>query len=133
MASGDTLFVLTPQMASSPGTLAATFDVIAEGDTPAMQIPVIKFPGVTANSNMDWFLTVPSQYAGTTGFTFSYKYAVDSTDVDAVEMEFRVLPFADLDILTADLDIMGKTPALRADTPATTPTNKLNVTATVEN
>ena len=130
MASGDTLFVLDPQSSVPPGTLFATHDTIVDGSSPTLTIPVLDFDGAT-DEHADWWATVPSHYAGTTGFTFSYKYAVDGTDVDIVELEFRVLKLADLDILTADLGIDTQTAAALQDTPATTPTNKLNVTGTV--
>ena len=93
MASGDTLFILTPQAYTPPGTNYATLDTVADTSTPAMSIPVLDFDG-SANESADWYVTVPSHYAGG-GFTFSYAYAMSSTDGDAVEIEFRAFPFAD--------------------------------------
>ena len=130
MASGDTLFVLDPQSSTPPGTVFATHDTISDGSSPTLTIPVLDFDGAT-DEHADWWRTVPSHYASTTGFTFSYKYAVDGTDVDIVELEFRVLKLADLDILTGDLGIDTQTAAALQDTPAATSTNKLNVTGTV--
>jgi len=90
---------------------------------------VLDFDG-SADEHMDWFLTIPSHYSDTTGFTFSYKYAVDGTDVDIVEIEFRVLHIDDLDILTGDLGIDTQTAVAVQDTPATTPINKVNYSTT---
>lgn len=129
MASGDTLFVLTPIGSIPPSANFATLDTISDGSTPNLIIPVLDFDGAT-DEHMDWIREIPSQYAGTTGFTFKYKYAVDGTDVDIVEMEFRVLPILDLDILTADLGLDTQTAVAITDTPASTPINKLNVTGT---
>ena len=91
MASGDTLFVLTPQSSMPP---TATFDWIADGSTPSLFIPVLDFDGV-ADEHADWFVTIPSHYSETTGFTFSFKYAMSDTDGNQVEMEFRVLHIDD--------------------------------------
>ncbi len=121
MASGDSLFILGPLGASPPSANFATPDTIADASTPTLIIPVLDFDGGT-NEHMDWFLTVPSQYAGTTGFTFSYKYAMDGTDVDLVDMEFRVIDLADTDILTADLGIDTQTAVSIQDTPVATVT-----------
>ncbi len=129
MASGDTLLVLDPQSGKTPSANAATFDWIPDASTPNMQIPVIDFDGAT-DEHMDWIRTIPTQYGETTGFTFSYKYAVDGTDVDIVEIEFRVLHIDDLDILTADLGIDTQTATAVQDTPASTPINKMNYSTT---
>lgn len=129
MASGDTLFVLGPLGGSPPSTSYATFDTIADTSTPPLIIPVLDFDGA-ANEHMDWYLTVPSHYASTTGFTFSYKYATDGADADLVDMEFRVLILADLDILTGDLGIDTQTAVSIQDTPPATPTNKLSYSTT---
>lgn len=105
MASGDTLFILTPQAYTPPATLYATLDTVADSSTPNMTIPVLDFDGGSQNESADWYVTVPSHYAGG-GFTFSYTYAMSSTDGDAVEIEFRIFTFADASsILTADLRI----------------------------
>ena len=134
MASGDTLFILTPQAYTPPATLYATLDTIADGSTPAMSIPVLDFDGGSQNESADWYVTVPSHYAGG-GFTFSYAYAMSSTDGDAVEIEFRVLTLADASsILTADLRIDDH-PTLTnvvslADDPSAN-ANEFNITTTV--
>lgn len=129
MASGNTLFILDPLGATPPATLYATPDTIADASTPNMTMPVLDFDGTTAEY-MDWFLTIPSQYAGTTGFTFSYKYATDGADADLVDMEFRVLKLADLDVLTGDLGIDTQTQVSIQDTPPATPTNKFSYSTT---
>ena len=129
MASGDTLFILTPQAYTPPATLYATLDTIADGSTPAMSIPVLDFDGGSQNESADWYVTVPSHYAGG-GFTFSYTYAMSSTDGDAVEIEFRAFTFADASsILTADLGMDGRTAVNVADDPSAN-ANEFNITAT---
>ena len=128
MASGDTLFILTPQAYTPPATLYATLDTIADGSTPAMSIPVLDFDG-SADESADWYVTVPSHYAGG-GFTFSYTYAMSSTDGDAVEVEFRAFTFADASsILTADLGMDGRTAVNVADDPSAN-ANEFNITTT---
>ena len=128
MASGDTLFILTPQAYTPPAANYATLDTVADGSTPAMSIPVLDFDG-SADESADWYVTVPSHYAGG-GFTFSYAYAMSSTDGDAVEIEFRAFPFADASsILTADLGMDGRTAVNVADDPSAN-ANEFNITTT---
>ena len=128
MASGDTLFILTPQAYTPPAANYATLDTVADGSTPAMSIPVLDFDG-SANESADWYVTVPSHYAGG-GLTFSYAYAMSSTDGDAVEIEFRAFPFADASsILTADLGMDGRTAVNVADDPSDN-ANEFNITTT---
>ena len=128
MASGDTLFILTPQAYTPPAANYATLDTVADGSTPAMSIPVLDFDG-SANESADWYVTVPSHYAGG-GLTFSYAYAMSSTDGDAVEIEFRAFPFADASsILTADLGMDGRTAVNVADDPSAN-ANEFNITTT---
>ena len=129
MASGDTLFILQPHGSLPPSANAATLDWVADASTPNMQIPVLDFDGAT-DEHADWIVTIPTQYGETTGLTFSYKYAVDGTDVDIVEIEFRALHIDDLDILTADLGIDTQTATAVQDTPASTPINKMNYSTT---
>ena len=129
MASGDTLFILTPQAYTPPATLYATLDTIADGSTPAMSIPVLDFDGGSQNESADWYVTVPSHYAGG-GFTFSYAYAMSDTVGTAVEIEFRVFPFADASsILTADLGMDGRTAVNVVDDPSAN-ANEFNLTTT---
>jgi len=128
MASGDTLFILTPQAYTPPASNYATLDTVADASTPAMSIPVLDFDG-SADESADWYVTVPSHYAGG-GFTFSYTYAMSSTDGDAVEIEFRAFPFADASsILTADLGMDGRTAVNVADDPSAN-ANEFNITTT---
>ena len=129
MASGDTLFVLAPESSKPPSANPATFDTIADASTPNTEFLVLDFDGATAE-HADWLVTVPSHYAGTTGFTFSYKYAPDGATAGTVKFDVRVVTLADLDILTADLGIDTQTAASVTDTVPATPTDKLNVTAT---
>lgn len=122
MASGDLLFVLSPKTRSGPDANGATPDTVADASTPAQKIPVLDFDGA-ADEHADWFVTIPSWYAGTTGFTFSYKYAMDGVDGDQVEIEFRVLHIDDLDTLTADLGLDTQTEVAITDDPAATANN----------
>ena len=122
MASGDTLFILTPQSSIPPSANFATLDVIADASTPFFYVPVLDFDGA-ADEHIDWIVTIPSHYGETTGFTFSYKYAMDGTDGDGVEIEFRVLHIDDLDTLTGDLGLDGQTPVTIVDDPAATAFN----------
>jgi len=119
MASGDTLFVLTPESSIPPSANFATRDLIEDGSTPAMEIPVLDFDGA-ADEHADWFVTLPSSYSGATGFTFSFKYAMDGTDGNQVEMEFRVLHIDDTTVLTGDLGIDTQTPVTITDDPSAT-------------
>ncbi len=128
MASGDTLFILVPQGSSPPSANFATHDTIADGSTPAMIIPVLDFDG-SASEHMDWFATIPSNYAGGTGFTISYKYALDGTDGNIVHMEFRALHVDDQTVLTGDLGIDTQTETDIADDPDAT-ANDFNYSTT---
>ena len=119
MASGDTLFILEPQGSSPPSANFATPDTVADASTPNMLIPVLDFDGGT-NEHIDWFVTIPSNYAGTTGFRFSYKFAMDGTDGDIVEIELRVLHIDDQTVLTGDLGIDTQTPVTITDDPDAT-------------
>lgn len=119
MASGDTLFVLSPLNSIPPSANAATLDWIADGSTPNIHIPALDFDGAT-NEHADWIVTIPSQYSEATGFTFSYKYAMGGTDGDIVEIEFRVLHIDDQTVLTGDLGLDGQTPVAIQDDPDAT-------------
>jgi hypothetical protein len=129
MASGDLLFVLKPHGSIPTPTAYATLDTIADTSTPALTIPVLDFDGA-ADEHAEWYEVIPSQYAGTTGFTFQYYYATDGADADLVDLEFRVLKLADLDVLTGDLGIDTQTAVSIQDTPPATPTNKLSYSTT---
>ncbi len=128
MASGDTIFILEPGGGKPPSANFATLDTVADASTPNMEIPVLDFDG-TADEFMDWFLTIPSYYSGATGFTFSYKYAMDGTDGNIIELEFKVLPISGSDILTADLGMDTQTPVSVADNPDVN-ANEVNYTVT---
>ena len=133
MASGDTLIFLDPLGAVSPPTAFATRDILATTtDVPLISIPVLDFAGSTANESMDWHITVPSNYSGTTGFTFSVQYASDGTVAGTVEWEIRAVTFVDGNDLSADLNIDGATAATVTDTlPGDPETDKFNQVATV--
>lgn len=119
MSSGDTLFILTPMSGTPPATLYATLDTIAGTvDSPLPTHPVLDFQGATADEHMDWMLTVPSHYVGTTGFTFSYKFAMAGTVGTDVQMEFRVRKFVSgTSSLAGDIDITGATASTLIATP----------------
>lgn len=128
MASGNTLIVLTPQMSVPPSANYATFDTIADASTPNIIFPVLDFDGAT-DEHADWSWVVPSYYDGG-GFTFKYMWAVDGTDVDIVDMEFRNIVLAQLDVLTGDLGIDTQTAVSIQDTPIATSTNKYMISGT---
>ena len=119
MASGDTLFILSPLGSVPPSANNATLDWIADASTPNMHIPVLDFDGAT-DEHADWFVEIPSNYSEATGFTFSYKYAMDGADGDEVEMEFRVLHIDNQTVLTGNLGMDGQTPTTITDDPDAT-------------
>jgi len=128
MATTDTIFILDPFSSVPPVSLYATFDTIPDASTPFSSIPVLDFaPG--ADEHADWHVTVPSHYGGG-GFTISWKGGTDNTSVGTFEIEIRIINVADATILTGDLGIDTATEATIADTPPTTPINKLNYSAT---
>lgn len=130
MASTDTLFVLLPQGSIGPSANAATPDTIADGSTPTTFIPVLDFDGTT-DEFRDWLVVIPSQYSGTTGFTFQYTYAMDGTDADLVDLEFSAALLGDTEIATADQGLDAATPVSIQDTPVATVTaNKVAVSPT---
>lgn len=119
MASGNTLFILSPIGSVPPSANNATLDYIADASTPNMHIPVLDFDGST-DEHADWFVTIPEHYSETTGFTFSYKYAMDGVDGDIVEIEFRALHIDDQTVLTGDLGLDGQTATTITDDPDAT-------------
>lgn len=128
MASGDTLFVLTPQAYTPPGTLYATLDTVADGSTPTMSIPVLDFDGNSQNEGAEWFVTMPSSYNGG-GLTFTYKYAMSGEVGHAVKLIFVANDFTDAtSVLTEDLAIDGQTGVELIDDPSGTQ-NEFNMTA----
>ena len=118
MATGDTLFILTPMGGTPPATLYATLDTIAgTTDAPLPIHSVLDYDGA-ADEHMDWYLTVPSHYVGTTGFTFAYKFAMSGTVGTDVQMEFRVRKFTSgTTALAGDIDITGATATTLIATP----------------
>ncbi len=129
MASGDALFQLFPHGGTPPIANYATNDYIIEASTPGMEIPSLDFDGAV-NEHNDWCVIIPSWYSGVTGFTFQYYYATDGADPDLVEMQFRVLYVADLDVLTGDLGMDTQTAVAIQDTPPASPTNKMSYSTT---
>lgn len=128
MASGDTLFELFPYGSVPPSANAATLDWVADASTPTLIIPVLDFDGTT-DEYADWYVTIPKHYSETTGFTFSYKYAMDGTDGDIVEIEFKALHIDDQTVLTGDLGIDTQTATTITDDPDAT-ANDFNYSTT---
>jgi hypothetical protein len=106
-------------MVVGPSSNYATHDIVQDASTPPIDIPVLDFDGA-ADEHADFHLTIPSHYSETTGFTFSYKYAMDGTDGDAVELEFRALKIVDQTVLTGDLGIDTQTATTITDDPDAT-------------
>jgi len=129
MALGDTLAVLTPQLVDGPSSDFAPFDTVEDASTPPITVSVRDFGGA-ADSHVDFKFKIPSTYSGATGFTWSYSGATDGTDLDIIEMELRVLPIVDGDVLTADLGMDTQTASAIQDTPVATSTNKFMESAT---
>ena len=127
MASGDTLFVLTPLGSTPPASNYATLDTITETSTPNALIPVLDFDG-SADEHMDWHVTMPSHYDGG-GLTYKYRYAMTGTSGAGVEFEFRAIKLVDSDDLSSDLGIDTQTAVAITDTPIAT-ADDMNVTTT---
>jgi hypothetical protein len=128
MASGDHLFTLWPHGSIPTPTAYATVNTVADTSTPPLSIPVLAFDGAV-DEHADWYWIVPSNYSGTTGFTFQYYYAMDGTDGDQVEMVFRALHIDDQTVLTGDLGIDAQTPTAIVDDPDAT-ANDFNYSST---
>lgn len=128
MASGDTMFVLTPLGALPSGTLYATQDVVVDASTPTGVTPVLDFDPTT-QEYADWEWTVPSNYDGG-GLTLSWKGGTDNTSTGTLEIEIRVVKITDADVLTADQGRDAATEVGISDTPPATPQNKLNYSTT---
>lgn len=128
MATTNTMFILEPRAYTPPATLFATLDTIADSSTPVLSIPVLDFDATTAEF-ADWFVTVPSHYAGG-GFTVSWKGGTDADDTGSLILDVIITVIADAAILTGDLGADTGTAAAMSDTPPATPINKLNYSAT---
>ena len=128
MASGDALFTLLPHGSIPTPTAYATLDTVADTSTPALTIPVLDFDGAT-NEHAEWYVVIPKHYSGTTGFTFQYYYAMDGTDGNIVELEFRAQHIDDQTVLTGDLGIDTQTETAIQDDPDAT-ANDFNYSAT---
>jgi len=128
MASGQTLFILDAKSSQATATSFATQGTIVDASTPLAIFSYLKFPAA-ANSHRDWFLQVPSNYAGG-GFTFSWKGGTDNTNTGVFELEFRVIKVADASIMTSDLGVDTATAVTITDTPPATPINKINYSTT---
>lgn len=128
MASGNTIFILTPENSKPPATLYATLDTITDASTPNAVLTVLDFDPST-DEYADWFFTVPSNYSGG-GFTVSWKGGTDNTSTGTLELEIRMVVIADATILTGDLGLDAATAVTITDTPPATPINKMNQSTT---
>ena len=78
MASGDLLFILTPNASSPPATAGAQIDVIVGTSTPVEWFPVLAFDTSTVEY-ADWHgLVMPAHYSGG-GLTCSIRSSAGST------------------------------------------------------
>jgi len=127
MASGDTLFTLFPVGSVPPATLFATLDTVTETSTPNATITVLDFDGATSEY-ADWLVQVPSHYDGG-GMTFSFKYAMSSTDGSSISADISVRKQGDTEALTQDTGLDTATPVEIDDDPSTT-ADDFNYTAT---
>ena len=94
MASGDSLLILTPAMASLPATSYATFDTMAGASTPAESILVLDFNDTT-NEYADFYCVMPEHYAGTTGITCTIMFSAAEAATDVVEWQIALRRVAD--------------------------------------
>ena len=95
MASGDSLLILTPNMAVPPATTYAQLDVHAGASTPAEAIPCIDFDAA-ASEYMDFpNLFMPENYSDATGITLIIVFAapgeVTATDEVRWEVALRLI------------------------------------------
>lgn len=124
MASGDTLFVFEPQMATLPSTGYATFDAFAAATGVRL---VLDFDGTTANESAMFSGVWPSHYDGG-GINVVVHYSTNGTSVGAVQWEVSVEVLQDTD----DQDAAGQdfgTITDITDTPSTATANILDITA----
>ena len=119
MATGDTLFDLSPLGSVPTTTNYATLTTILDGSTVVGQTPALKFPGTTPDTCAEWQVQVPSQYAGTTGFTFVVQFTTDGTSAGGVYWEIRAYKLVSGDSL-ATQDLGSKTATLTNATPSGT-------------
>lgn len=124
MASGNTLFDLSPLGSVPTTTNYATLTAIADGSTVVGQVPALVFPGTSPDTVAEWQVQVPSQYAGTTGFTFVVQFTTDGTSVGGVYWEIRVFKLVAADAINT-LDLGSKTATLGNVTPSGTASKML--------
>lgn len=126
MASGDTLFVFEPQMATLPSTNYATFDAFAAATGVRLVLDFVGSGGSADEAAM--FPGVwPSNYDGG-GINVVVHYSTDGTSVGAVQWEVSVEVLQDTD----DQDAAGQdfgTLTDITDTPSTATANILDITA----
>lgn len=124
MASGDTLFTLTPQMNEPPSANFATLDTFAAA-TGLRQ--VLDFDGVAANETAIFSGIWPSSYAGG-GIDVIIDYSLDGTDAQDVQFEVSVEVVQDDDDQDAGGQDFGAATDI-TDTPATNTANFNNRTS----
>lgn len=79
MAAGNALFWFDALAVRSPGTSAATLDVVTGGSTPAEKVPVLDFDA-SATEYADFEFILPATYGGG-GLTFELEFGM-STDTN---------------------------------------------------
>jgi len=126
MAAGDILWVLTPLNALQPLANAATPDMITDGSTPAVKIPVLDFDP-TVKEFAHWHVTVPSYYTDL-GYDWSWKGATDNTSTGSLALILRTLVLTDAIVLTSDLGIEFQSGVARSMSPPAPAINKLKTT-----
>lgn len=127
MASGNTMFVLSPRDSIPTTTVYATQDTIEDGSTVKGIIPVLDFAGATADEHAEWDVVVPSNYAGG-GLTFEIQYAMAGTVGTAVQFEVRTDKMVATDAIGSH-NLQGQTATDITDTPNGT-ANVVDVTPT---
>lgn len=78
MASGNTLFVLTPQASSPTATVAAQIDIVVGTSTPVEWFPVLAFDTTTVEYADFHGLIMPAHYGGG-GVTVSIRSSCGTT------------------------------------------------------
>lgn len=126
MASGDSLFVFTPNSAMPPASNYATFDTIAAATGNRFVLDFIGSGG-SADESAIFESIWPSHYAGG-GINVVLHYSTDGTSVGAVQWEVSVEVTQDGDDQDAGGQDFGTATDI-TDTPSTATANILDITA----
>jgi hypothetical protein len=105
LASGNTLFVLTPNASSPPASAAAQLDIVVGTSSPVEWFPVLAFDTTTVEY-ADWHgLIMPAHYAGggltcsirsscgTTTGTLQWAMALRRITDDAVDLDTTAMTY----------------------------------------